>query len=138
MNVRVRLVALAVALCVAGCRRPQGPADQYRAFAAAARAGDADAVWGMLSDRSRALLDARARDVAARAPGGIVPASGRELVLSDTGVPAPRVRSAVAVRESRDAAVVAVELEGVPGTQNVSLVRERSAWRVVLPGAAGP
>jgi hypothetical protein len=117
----------------AGCRRPAGPAEAYRAFAAAARAGDSEKVWDLLSARSREALDARAREVAARAPGGVVPPSGKELVLGDLAVRAPRIRSTVVVRESRDAAVVAVEVEGGAGAREVSLVREAGVWRVVLP-----
>jgi hypothetical protein len=130
-------LALAVALAAAtACRRSPGPADTYRAFAAAAHSRDPGAeerVWAMLSERSRAALDARAKEVAAAAPPGVVPASGKELVLGNLAFRAPRLRSVVVVRESREAAVVAVEEEGRPGTREVSLVREGGVWRVVLP-----
>ena len=69
----------------------------------------------------------------AAAPQGVVPASGKELVLGNLAFRAPRLRSAVVVRESRDAAVVAVEEEGRPGSREVPLVREGGVWRVVLP-----
>jgi len=39
----------------------------------------------------------------------------------------------VVLRESRDAAVVAVEEEGGEGAREVPLVREGGVWRVVLP-----
>ena len=91
----------------------------------------------MLSERSRALLDARAKEVAARAPAGVVASSGRDLVLGDLGARAARVESVVVARESRDAAVLAVRVEGRPDPEEVSLVREGAGWRVVLPGAAG-
>ncbi len=132
---RALAVSLAVLLSLA-CRRAQGPADQYRAFVAAARAGDSDAVWSMLSERSRAALDDRAREVAARAPAGVLPASGRDLVVGDLAAHAGRVQSVVVTRESRDAALLAVRVEGAAEPQEVSLVREGGAWRVVLPGAA--
>jgi hypothetical protein len=125
-------LTLLAALATAGCKRPAGPAETYRAFAAAARAGDADAVWARLSERSRAALDARAREAAARA-GGLVPATGKDLVVGDLALQAPRVRSATVLRESQDVAVVAVEVEGAPGPREVSLVRESGVWRVVLP-----
>lgn len=127
------LALLALAASAPGCRRPSGPAETYRAFAAAARAGDAEGVWARLSARSREALDARAREVAARAPAGVVPASGKDLVLGDLAAQAPRLRSATVARESQDAAVVAVEVEGSPGAREVSLVREGGVWRVVLP-----
>ncbi len=119
-------------LATAGCRRPAGPAETYRAFAAATRAGDADGVWARLSESSRQVLDARARAAAAKAPG-VVPASGKELAVGDLAAEAPRVRSVTVLRESRDAAVLSVEVEGKPGAREVSLVREGGVWRVVLP-----
>jgi hypothetical protein len=129
----IRLVlALLVVLSAAGCRRP-GPAETYRAFAEAARAGDADGVWKRLSQASRDALDARARDVAARATGGVLPASGKDLAVGALGAEAPRIEKATVLRESADAAVVAVEIEGSPGAREVSLVREAGVWRVVLP-----
>lgn len=131
----MRLLAaalLAAALATAGCRRPAGPADAYRAFAAAARAGDVEGVWSRLSEASRAALDARAKAAAARA-GGVVPGSGRDLVLGDLATQAPRLKGATVLRESQDAAVLSVEEEGVPGAREVSLVREAGVWRVVLP-----
>lgn len=137
-------LALALALALAGCRRPEGPADRYRAFAAAARAGAqasdaathdaaATAVWEMLSERSRAELDARAKGVAAAAPGGVVVASGRQIVLGDLAARARRPTSVVVVRESADVAVVAVEEEGGVPAREVTLVREQGSWRVVVP-----
>ncbi len=132
---RALAVSLAVVLSLA-CRRAQGPADQYRAFVAAARSGDADAVWSMLSARSRAALDDRAREVAARAPSGVLPTSGRDLVVGDLAAHAARVQSVVVTRESRDAALLAVRVEGAAEPREVSLVREGGTWRVVLPGAA--
>ena len=102
----------------------------------AARARDPDAadrVWGMLSARSRDALDARAKALAAGAPAGVVPASGKDLVVGNLAVRAARIRSVVVLRESRDAAVVGVEEEGGAGTREVPLVREGGVWRVVLP-----
>ncbi len=131
-----RLLSLALlALALSACRRGEGPVEAYRRFAAAARSGDAETAWNMLSERSRAALDARARELAARAPG-VLPASGRDLLLGDQSARAPRLRSAVVVRESAGAAVVRVEDEA-GGKGEVTLVREGGAWRVALDGA-GP
>ncbi len=130
-----RALALLAALAVAAspaCRRDGGPAERYRAFASAARDGKADEAWGMLSERSRAELDRRAKDLAARTPPGVVAGSGRAMVLGDLSAVAAPPRSVVVVRESRDAAVVAVEADGQP-TREVSLVREAGVWRVVVP-----
>jgi hypothetical protein len=62
-----------------------------------------------------------------------VPASGKELVLGDLALSARAIRSVVVLRESRDAAVIGVEVEGGEGAREVSLVREAGVWRVVLP-----
>ncbi len=130
----VRLaVALSLAVSLSACRRADGPADRYRAFAAAARGGDAAAVWSMLSERTRAAMDARAKAVSAAAPGGVVSPSGKDLVLGDLAVRAQRPRSIVVVRESADSAVLSVEVEGGGVAHEVELVRESGAWRVVVP-----
>ncbi len=126
------LLAAAALAALPACRRDVSPADRYRAFAEAARDGKADEVWGMLSERSQAELDRRAKALAAKAPPGVLASSGRAMVLGDLSALAPRPTSIVVVRESRDAAVVSVEAEGQP-TREVSLVREGGVWRVVVP-----
>ncbi len=133
---RLSLALLALLVTIPGCRRPVGPAETYRAFAAAARARDPDAaerVWGLLSARSREALDAHAKELAARAPAGVVPASGKDLVLGNLAVRSRRIRSVVVLRESRDAAVVSVGEEGDGPAREVPLVREGGVWRVVVP-----
>lgn len=125
------LLGLLVLCALPACRGEAGPADRYRAFAAAAREGRADEVWSMLSERSRAELDRRAQALAAKAPG-VVEASGRQLVLGDLAAAAPPPAEVVVVRESRDAAVVSVTTAG-GSPREVSLVREGGVWRVVVP-----
>lgn len=129
-----RAFAAAALLFALACKRPPGPADAYRQFAAAVREGRSDVAWEHLSKGSRAALDAEARALAARAPG-VVPARGQDLVLGDAAFRSPPVKSAVVVRESADAAVVAVEVAG-EAKREVELVREDGAWRVVIPPAA--
>lgn len=133
---KTRLLALALLLASSGCRREVGPAERYGAFAAAAREGDADLAWSMLSQASREALETRARELAAKAPPGVIAGSGRQLVLGDLAPRARRPTSVVVVRETPDAAVVAVEVEGEP-TREVALVREGGRWRVVVPGLEG-
>jgi hypothetical protein len=128
----LRLLALALLLAASACRREAGPAERYGAFAAAAREGDVDVVWAMLAERSRAALDAHARALAAKAPPGIVAASGRALVLGDFAPRARRPTAVVVLRESRDAAVLSVEVEDEPARE-VTLLREGGVWRVVVP-----
>lgn len=130
----MRRLAFAAALALAivpACRRPDGPAERYRAFVAAARAGNADAVWAMLAASSRAELDRRAANVAQQAPGVVAP-SGKALVLGSLAATAARPKAVVVARESAGAALVSVELEQGPARE-VSLVREGGAWRVVVP-----
>jgi hypothetical protein len=126
------LLAAFALVASSACRRDVSPADRYRAFAEAARDGKAEEVWGMLSERSRAELDRRAVALAAKAPPGVLATSGRAMVLGDLSALAPRPASVVVVRESRDAAVVAVEVDGQP-SREVTLAREGGVWRVVLP-----
>jgi hypothetical protein len=130
---RRALVLALLALSATACRRAEGPDAAYRAFAAAARAGDAGQVWTRLSERSRAALDARAKDLAARAPG--VPPSGRDLALGDLSAGAPRISKVEVLRASGDGAVLAVTVEGADRPAEVEMVREGGRWRVVLPAA---
>jgi hypothetical protein len=135
-----RLLAAAAALgllATTSCREPEGPADRYRVFAAAARAGDVETVWSMLSEDSRAKLDARAKELSARAAPGVLPGSGKDLVLGSLASTAPPLESVVVVRESRNEAVVAVKTAGGGEAREVTLVREGGTWRVILPAAAG-
>jgi hypothetical protein len=136
--VRPVAAALAVALLLPACRRADGPAEAYRAFAQAARAGDAPAVWSLLSEESREALDARAKALSGKNPPGVVPASGQDLVLGDLARAAPPVEKVLVMRESADAAVVAVTVAGAAQPEEVSLVREGGAWRVVLPPLSSP
>jgi len=136
--VRTLAAALVLAVLLPACRRAAGPAEAYRTFAEAARAGNAEAVWGLLSEGSRRALDARAGALAGKTPPGVVPASGRELVLGDLARAAPRVEKVLVLRESADAAVVAVTILGRGAPEEVPLVREGGAWRVVLPPLSSP
>jgi hypothetical protein len=125
---RLALVALALAACAP---RDPPPDAVYRAFARATSERDAAAAWDLLSERTRAWLDARARAAAARAPG-LVPANAQRLLLGDAagGVRPARVIEVVRRGEERaelrvtDASGAAVE---------VALVRERGGWRLDLP-----
>ncbi len=134
MTKTARALALLVAFpaLLAACRGDGGPANAYRTFTAAVHDGKADEVWAMLSERSRAELDRRAKAVAAQAPPGVVAASGRATVLGDLSAVAPRPASVVVVRESRDAAVLSVGVEGQPARE-VTMAREGGVWRVVVP-----
>ncbi len=119
-------------LFLAGCAPPATPAQRYRAFVEAARRGRVGDVWAMLSSASRQGLEDRARALNDPKPSAAVDVSASDLVLGDLAPTAPKVKSVTTVRESRDAAVVAVE-DAEGARSEVSLVREGGEWRVVLP-----
>jgi hypothetical protein len=135
---RALAAAAVLALLIPACRRAPGPEETYRAFVRAARAGDAATVWSLLAERSRAELDTRARALAADAPAAVRRATGQDLVLGDLAPSAPPIEKTIVLRESRDAAVVAVTVTGGGAPQEISLVREGGAWRVVLPPLSSP
>lgn len=127
------LVPLLAVLLLTACRAPESPADRYRRFAEAARSGHASEVWAMLSRRSRQALADRARALQGNnAPPGL-DVTAADLVLGDLAPTAPKVKSVTVLRESKDAAVVAVEEAG-GARGEVSMVREDGEWRVELPG----
>ena len=132
MSRRRVLAALALGgALAAGCAQREGsPETAYRAFARAAADRDAERVWALLSNDTRAWLDERARAAAARAPG-ILPASGKQLLLGDAALTARPLAAVVLRRESRDRAVLEVTEEG-GAPREVELVREQG-WRVRLP-----
>ena len=115
-----------------GCAREQGPEAVYRALVRAVAEREADKAWPLLSTASQKRLDARAREAAARAPG-VVPASGRALLLGDAALASPAVKSVEVRSQDAERAVLRVEEEG-RAPREVLLVREGSRWRVELPG----
>ena len=116
---------------VLACARPAPAPDvAYRALAEAVRARDAERAWPLLSARTQAWLDARAKAAAAAAPG-VVPANGRELVLGSAALVARPPKAIVVLRESADRAVL--QVTGADGAaREVTLVRA-GQWRVELP-----
>jgi hypothetical protein len=116
---------------LAGCAREQGPEAVYRALVKAVSDRDADRAWPLLSTASQKRLDARAREAASRAPG-VVPASGRALLVGDAALASPAVKSVSLRSQDAERAVLRVEEEGRP-PREVLLVREGSRWRVELP-----
>jgi len=116
---------------LSSCAREQEPEAVYRALVRAVAERDADRAWPLLSTASQKRLDARAREAAARAPG-VVPASGRALLLGDAGLASPAVKSLAVRSQDAERAVLWVEEEGRP-PREVLLVREGRRWRVELP-----
>jgi len=128
----MRALALVWLLALlSGCAREQEPEAVYRTLVKAVSDRDADQAWPLLSTASQKRLDARAREAAARAPG-VVPPSGRALLLGDAGLASPAVKSVEVRSQDAERAVLRVEEEGRP-PREVLLVREGRRWRVELP-----
>jgi hypothetical protein len=128
----MRTLALAAVLVLSlpACRREEPPDAVWRRLSAAVRARDADTAWSLLSGDTRRWLDARAAAAAAAAPG-VVPASGRDLLLGAAAVATRPPRSIVLVRESQERAVLLVGTEPGEGVE-VTLVNE-GGWKLDLP-----
>jgi hypothetical protein len=127
VTLRARAAGLLVVLA---CARGEPPDRAYRALSDAVRARDADRAWALLSSSTQAWLDERARTAAREAPG-VVPDSGKALLLGSAAAAVRPPRSIVVLRESADRAVLQVAGDdGAP--REVALVRE-GRWRVELP-----
>jgi hypothetical protein len=131
----MRALALLALLALApACARELGPEASYRALVKAMAERDADRAWSLLSAASQKRLDALARAAAARAPG-VVPASGRQLLIGDAALASPSLVSVSLQSQSGDRAALQVEEAG-RAPRRVVMVREGGRWRVELPEVA--
>ncbi len=126
-----RLATLALAVASTACSRDPGPEAAYRSLVKAVAERDADGAWSLLSRDSQKRLDALAREAAARAPG-VVPPSGRQLLLGDAALASRPLELVEVASQEGDHAVLRVKEEGRP-PREVSLVRQAGGWRVELP-----
>jgi hypothetical protein len=126
-----RLATLALAVASTACSRDPGPEAAYRSLVKAVAERDADGAWSLLSRDSQKRLDALAREAAARAPG-VVPPSGRPLLLGDAALASRPLELVEVASQEGDHAVLRVKEEGRP-PREVSLVRQAGGWRVELP-----
>jgi hypothetical protein len=122
-------------LLLVACAREESPADAYREFTRAAAARDADRAFALQAPETQRWLDERASIVARAAPG-VVPADGRQLLLGDAALSARKAEDVIAVRESRDAAVLEVTVAG-GDRRRVEMVR-KGGWRVRIPPPKAP
>lgn len=127
------IAAMAIAAAVAGrsCRVSQrGPEAAVRDMLQAARTGDVDLVFELLSPSTRAGLEAQARR-ATDLVGGSERFSAKHLVSvgSSDGVPAPT--DITVLDELDDRAVV--EIVSPAGRSRVELVRVGGRWLIELP-----
>ena len=72
---RVVKLTLALSLAASACNRPSfdRPTDAYASFHRLLQKGDAKSAYAVLSQRTRALLDARAKQVAEASSGTVKP-----------------------------------------------------------------
>ena len=125
--------AMALAAAVAGrsCRvSPPGPEAAVRDMLQAAKAGDRDVVFELLSPATRARLDAEAKR-ATDLVGASQRYTAKDLISigSSDGVPAPT--DITVLEEHGDHAVV--ELVSPSGRSQMSLVKVEGRWLVDLP-----
>lgn len=128
-------VLLAAVLAVAMAGRACGaeddsPVGAVRAFVAAARTGDRDALYELLGPRTRAALDARAAR-AGQLVGGERRFSPREMIAVSAAadLPPPRDYELVEARDGR-AVVAIVDADGE--RHRVDLVEVDGRWRLEL------
>lgn len=127
------IAAMAIAAAVAGrsCRVSQrGPEAAVRDMLQAARTGDLDRVFELLTPATRAGLEAQARR-ATDLVGGSERFAAKDLVSmgSSDGVPAPT--DITVLDELDDRAVV--EIVSPAGRSRVELVRVGGRWLIDLP-----
>jgi hypothetical protein len=127
------LAAMAVAAAVAGrsCRVSQpGPEVAVRDMLQAAKTGDRDTVFLLLSPATRTRLEAEAKH-ATDLVGAAIRYSPKDLVSigSSDGIPAPT--DITVIEERGDRAVV--EVVSPAGRARMELVKVDGRWRIDLP-----
>ncbi|HEX8108655.1 MAG TPA: hypothetical protein VF516_13065 [Kofleriaceae bacterium] len=132
------LAAMALAAAVAGrsCRvRQPGPEAAVRDLLQAAKTGDRDAVFELLSSATQDRLAAQARH-ATDLVGAAQRYTARDLISigSSDGVSDPA--DVTVVDEQADRA--AVEVVSPAGRSRIDLVKQGGRWRIDLPQYAAP
>jgi hypothetical protein len=127
--VRLALIISALtALAACDRSRADGPAEAYAAFSKAIQRGDWKAAYASLSQETQQKLAARAKEIAAASAGAI---KDDPAALAFSGAPRPEPLSEVKlVYLDGDRAVLLASAGG--RSQQVSMVRENSAWKVDL------
>lgn len=126
-------VALAAAVAGRGCSSEDDtPEGAVRAFVAAARAGDHEALFELLGPATRARLERSAVHLGILTGEGR-PASPSELIRVDAERGGPV--DVQVLSERGDRAVVRVRGDEEEG--RLELVRVDGHWRIELPGRAG-
>jgi len=125
-------IALAVGVVGRGCRvGAPGPDAAVRALIQAARAGDRQAVYDLLSPATQGRLAERARKATALV-GASVRYAPLDLISIGAFGDAPAPSDLDVVEDTGERATVEIETSG--GTARLGLVRVDGHWRVDLPG----
>jgi hypothetical protein len=132
------LAAMALAIAVAGrsCRvTTPGPEVAVRDLLAAAKAGDRDAIYELLTPATRARLETEAKR-ATDLVGAAVRYTAKDLISigAPDGVAAPT--DITVIEQAGDRATV--EVVSPNGRARIDLVRSDGRWRVDLPQFGGP
>lgn len=132
------LAAMALAAAVAGrsCQVTQpGPEAAVRDLLQAAKTGDRDAVFELLSQATQDRLAAQARH-ATDMVGAAQRYTARDLISigSSDGVPDPTEITVVEERADR----AAVEVVSAAGRSRLDVVKQGGRWRVDLPQYGSP
>lgn len=130
------VAAMAIAVAVAGrsCRvREPGPEITVRDMLQAAKTGDVDTVYELLSPRTRSRIEIEAKR-ATDYVGAATRFAPKDLISIAT-IEAAETPLITVVEEQSDRAVVLVVSEA--GRAHVDLVRVDGVWRIDLP-AYGP
>jgi hypothetical protein len=127
------LAAMALAAAVAGrsCRVTQpGPEATVRDLIQAAKTGDRDTIFELLTPETRARLDAEAKR-ATDLVGGAVRYTAKDMISIATGDPGAAPTDITVIDERGDRA--SVEIVSPAGRAQLELVRVDGRWRVDMP-----
>jgi hypothetical protein len=128
-------IALAVGVVGRGCRvGAPGPDAAVRGLLQAARAGDRQAVFELLSPATQQRLADRARQATALV-GASVRYRPLDLISIGSFDDAPSPSDLQVVEDTGERATVSVETSG--GTERIGLVKVDGRWRIDLAGYGG-
>lgn len=135
------LPILLAGLALAGCRndRFDAPDDAYRLFSAALKRGDATTAWDSLSAETRAVLEAKSKELAAASNGAIKDEPKAVTFMSGMKVmPIGEVKVL-----KMEGAVAMLEVTDAAGKREQKMVKVDNRWYVDLTdslkaGAAAP
>lgn len=125
-------IALAVAVVGRGCRVGEaGPEAAVRAFVQAARAGDRQALFDLLTPDIQRRLEEQAQK-STRLVGASVRYRALDLISVGNADDQPAPSEIEVVSESGDRATV--QVDGPGGRAQITVIKVDGSWRLDLPG----